>query len=80
MFCQDRVDAFAAGGDSGSPFFERIGETNDVRLVGILWGRGGIPTTIVLSSMNNIRCENEGPAPYITFPGQPPPGTPLCAR
>jgi len=71
MLCQDRVEAAVAGGDSGSPVFERIGSTNDVRLVGILWG--GSANTFVLSSMENIRTENQGAVPWITYPGQTPP-------
>jgi hypothetical protein len=77
-FCQDRVATESGGGDSGSPYFERIGETNQVRLAGIHWGSGG--GTTVMSAMRNIRCENEGPVPWITFPGQTPPATPVCAR
>jgi hypothetical protein len=71
MLCQDRIATTSAGGDSGSPYFERIGETLDVRLIGIHWGSGG--GTTVMSAMANIRFENEGPAGWITFPGQTPP-------
>jgi hypothetical protein len=71
LFCQDRAQLRTAGGDSGSPYFIRIGDTNTVRLVGIHWGSGGGITA--LSAMANIRFENEGPAPWITFPGQTPP-------
>ncbi|MBA4158763.1 MAG: hypothetical protein H0X65_14985 [Gemmatimonadetes bacterium] len=69
MLCQDRFNPAPAtqGGDSGSPVFERIGEGNDVRLVGILWGG----TTF--SPMENVRFENPGPRPWITYPGQTPP-------
>jgi len=75
MLCQDRVATTSAGGDSGSPYFERIGDTNDVRLIGIHWGSGG--GTTVMSAMNNIRYENEGPTGWITYPGQtPPPAAP----
>jgi hypothetical protein len=73
MLCQDRysVTPGTQGGDSGSPMFQRIGP-NEVRLVGILWGG----TTF--SPMENVRFENQGPTPWITFPGQtpPPPGPP----
>jgi hypothetical protein len=68
MLCQDRVVAYSAGGDSGSPVFERIGTGNNVRLVGILWG--GSAHTFVISSMANIRFENAGPRPWTVFPGQ----------
>ncbi len=71
MLCQDFVQAAVAGGDSGSPVFERIGDSGNVRLVGILWGGGG--STFVLSAMANIRFENPGPRPWTTYPGQVPP-------
>jgi hypothetical protein len=71
ILCQDLVEAFSAGGDSGSPVFERIGDSGNVRLVGILWGGGG--STFVLSAMANIRFENPGPRPWTTYPGQVPP-------
>jgi hypothetical protein len=79
LFCQDRVTTWSSGGDSGSPYYVRVGETNNVQLIGIHWGSDGAGNT-VMSAMNNIRCENEGPAPWITFPGQAPPSTPMCAR
>jgi hypothetical protein len=77
MLCQDRVEATPQGGDSGSPVYLRVGETNNVTLTGILWG--GSANTYVFSAMQNIRFENPGPRPWITFPGQdppPPPGGP----
>jgi hypothetical protein len=55
MLCQDRVQAFVAGGDSGSPVFEQIGGWNPVRLVGILWG--GSASSFVFSAMENIHAE-----------------------
>jgi hypothetical protein len=71
MLCQDRfsMSPGTQGGDSGSPMFQRVGE-DGARLVGILWG------TTTFSPMENIRFENEGPAPWITFPGQTPPPPP----
>jgi hypothetical protein len=71
MLCQDRFSMTPGtqGGDSGSPMFQRIGP-NEVRLVGILWG------TTTFSPMENVRFENQGPAPWITFPGQTPPSPP----
>jgi hypothetical protein len=71
MLCQDRVEATAAGGDSGSPVFARYGETGNVSLTGILWG--GSANTFVLSSMDNIRFENPGPVGWTVYPGQTPP-------
>jgi hypothetical protein len=55
MLCQDRVEAFVAGGDSGSPVFEQIGGMNPVKLVGILWG--GSASSFVFSAMDNIHME-----------------------
>jgi hypothetical protein len=72
MLCQDRTNQTPAiaGGDSGSAYYQVIGP-NQVRLVGLLWGG----TTF--SPMENVRFENQGPRPWITFPGQtPPPITP----
>jgi hypothetical protein len=46
QICQNRTDFVAAGGDSGSPVFKIAPNTNNVTLVGILWGRqtvGGLP-------------------------------------
>jgi hypothetical protein len=76
MLCQDRVDTPSGGGDSGSPYFVRIGETNNVALIGIHWGSGGTPPTTVMSAMSNIRHENTNPHGWITFPGQSPPPPP----
>jgi hypothetical protein len=75
LWCQDRVTNWSGGGDSGSPYFVRDGETNNVALIGIHWGSDGAGNT-VMSAMANIRYENQGPVPWITFPGQtpPPPG------
>jgi hypothetical protein len=71
LLCQDRVEATAQGGDSGSPVFLRYGDTHDVSLAGILWG--GSANTFVLSSMDNIRFENPGPVGWTVYPGQTPP-------
>jgi hypothetical protein len=68
MLCQTWVTAVVAGGDSGSPVFQRIGTGNNVRLVGLLWGGGG--GSFVFSPMANIRAENPGPTPWITYPRQ----------
>jgi hypothetical protein len=72
MLCQDRTNQTPgiAGGDSGSAYYQVTGP-NSVRLVGILWGG----TTF--SPMENVRFENQGPAPWITFPGQTPPPPPI---
>jgi len=75
LFCQDRVTTWSGGGDSGSPYYVRMGETNNVALIGIHWGSDGAGNT-VMSAMNNIRYENEGPVGWITYPGQTPPPAP----
>jgi len=72
LWCQDRVSTWSGGGDSGSPYYVRDGETNNVALIGIHWGSDGAGNT-VMSAMANIRYENQGPVPWITFPGQTPP-------
>lgn len=56
--CQDRVRGDVAGGDSGSPVFRRRGNSDNVRLMGILWG-GSVSgtTTFVFSPMSNIHSE-----------------------
>lgn len=54
MLCQDRVQAYSAGGDSGSPVFEQI-DGNPVILTGILWG--GSASSFVFSALANIRHE-----------------------
>jgi hypothetical protein len=43
-------------GDSGSPVFRRQGTTNNVTLVGILWGAKGT-TLYVFSPISNIETE-----------------------
>jgi hypothetical protein len=75
MICQDRVTTWSAGGDSGSPYFVRIGETSDIALIGIHWGSDGAGNT-VMSAMQNTRFENQGPVGWITYPGQTPPPPP----
>jgi hypothetical protein len=75
MICQDRVTTWSGGGDSGSPYFVRFGETNDIGLIGIHWGSDGAGNT-VMSAMSNTRFENEGPLGWITYPGQTPPPPP----
>lgn len=54
MICQDFVAAGVGGGDSGSPVFEAINDT-EARLYGILWG--GSDGLYVFSAMDNIRAE-----------------------
>lgn len=56
--CQDRVRADVAGGDSGSPVFRRLGNGDNARLAGILWG-GSVSgeVTFVFSAMANIHSE-----------------------
>lgn len=55
MLCQDFVQAAIAGGDSGSPVFQQIGDGRNARLYGILWGGGG--ALYVFSAMENIHFE-----------------------
>ena len=60
QLCQTWVLAGVAGGDSGSPVFRRQGTTNNVTLVGILWGGGILPdgsTLYVFSPISNIEME-----------------------
>jgi len=56
QLCQTWVSAGAGGGDSGSPVFRRQGSTNNVTLVGILWGGSG-STLYVFSPISNIEME-----------------------
>jgi hypothetical protein len=39
ILCQDQVDAYAAGGDSGSPMFQWTYSGNNAYVEGIVWGR-----------------------------------------
>jgi hypothetical protein len=75
MICQERIFTWSGGGDSGSPYFQRIGQTNNVRLAGLHWGSDGAGNT-VMSAISNIRHENVHPHGWITFPGQTPPPPP----
>jgi hypothetical protein len=53
--CQDLVAGVAAGGDSGSPVFQPVGNSYGALLYGILWGGGtGI---FAFSALENIRLE-----------------------
>jgi hypothetical protein len=75
ILCQDAFSATVWFGDSGSPVFQfQPGSTTNVRLLGILWAMGDSEGTIgIFSAMENIRFENQGPSPWITYPGQTPP-------
>lgn len=53
--CQDLVAGVAAGGDSGSPVFQPIGNTYNATLYGILWGGGA--GVFAFSALENIRFE-----------------------
>jgi hypothetical protein len=55
QLCQTEVSAGVGAGDSGSPVFRRQG-TNNVTLVGILWGGKG-STLYVFSPISNIETE-----------------------
>jgi hypothetical protein len=74
LFCQHRILNLRQGGDSGSPYFLRVGGTSNVMLAGLHWGGSGFDA--VMSPIQNIRQDNPGPQPWITFPGQDPPPTP----
>ncbi len=56
QLCQTLVSAGVGGGDSGSPVFRRQGSTNNVTLVGILWGGSGT-SLYVFSPISNIEME-----------------------
>jgi hypothetical protein len=56
QLCQTLVTAGVGGGDSGSPVFRRQGTTNNVTLVGILWGGSGT-TLYVFSPISKIEME-----------------------
>jgi hypothetical protein len=71
LFCQHRIMNLRQGGDSGSPYYRRIDEANNVHLAGLHWGGSGFDA--VMSPIQNIRQDNPGPRPWITFPGQTPP-------
>lgn len=55
QLCQDRVQAYSAGGDSGSPVFSWSGSGSNVTLYGLLWG--GNSTSFVMSALDNIEYE-----------------------
>jgi hypothetical protein len=55
QLCQTLVSAGVGAGDSGSPVFRRQGGTNNVRLVGILWGSGS--GLYAFSPISNIETE-----------------------
>jgi hypothetical protein len=60
MLCQSLVIAGDDHGDSGSPVFSRIGNSTNVKLVGILWGGGEDPDLghlFVFSPLENIEQE-----------------------
>jgi hypothetical protein len=57
QFCQTLVSAGLGAGDSGSPVFRRQGSTNNVTLVGILWGGNLSGTSFVFSPISNIEAE-----------------------
>jgi hypothetical protein len=56
QLCQSIVTAAVGGGDSGSPVFLRPSSGNNVRLLGILWGRGG-SNLFVFSTISNLEAE-----------------------
>jgi hypothetical protein len=56
QLCQTWVSAGVGAGDSGSPVFRRQGTSNNVTLVGILWGGSG-NTLYIFSPISNIESE-----------------------
>ena len=56
LICQDLVSAGVAGGDSGSPAFQRVGG-NRVKLAGVLWGGNGAGTQFVYSPISQVQGE-----------------------
>jgi hypothetical protein len=56
QLCQSFVSAVSAGGDSGSPVFLRAGGSNNVTLIGILWG-GNASGLYVFSPLANVEQE-----------------------
>lgn len=71
LLCQDRITNLRQGGDSGSPYFRRLGEGSDVALAGVHWGGSGFDA--IMSTIQGIRLDNPGPVPWTTYPGQTPP-------
>jgi secreted trypsin-like serine protease len=57
--CQALVEASAVNGDSGAPVFRITNspQTNDVALMGILWGGNTAGTIFVYSKMSQIQGE-----------------------
>jgi hypothetical protein len=54
QLCQDHVQAYSAGGDSGSPVFRWTG-TSNANFYGLMWGGGG--GVFVFSAISNIESE-----------------------
>lgn len=54
QLCQDHVQGYSAGGDSGSPVFRWTGTTN-ANFYGLMWGGGG--GVFVFSAISNIESE-----------------------
>lgn len=54
QLCQDHVQGYSAGGDSGSPVFRWTG-TSNANFYGLMWGGGG--GVFVFSAISNIESE-----------------------
>lgn len=67
LLCQDEVSAGVFFGDSGSPVFQPLGSSRNVKLYGIVWGAnfGGLPS-FILSAVDNLRYEFSGPECRVT--------------
>jgi hypothetical protein len=61
LLCQTIVQrsgtVIVAGGDSGSPVFRPTGSSDEVELVGILWGGSSSGNLFVFSPLKNIQVE-----------------------
>lgn len=65
MLCQDQVEAFADGGDSGSPVFG-LYSGNDVSFAGIVWAKTGTGA-FVFSNLDRIQYDMGGGANYLWY-------------
>ncbi|HYC88966.1 MAG TPA: hypothetical protein VEO54_07125 [Thermoanaerobaculia bacterium] len=55
LLCQDQVEAYADGGDSGSPVYQWTGQTTGA-FAGIVWGKTGTGG-LILSNLDRIQAD-----------------------